>query len=86
MCGSFELPAGLTLSNLEGLDNADADVAAPHPGSSLARAFERRMDASLTWAFVAWLRSATRLPIFVKVQYVHYHTYVDIWCDVWFVM
>jgi len=65
---SFELPQPFTLANLEGLGNADADVAAPYRGSSLASAFERRIDASLTWAFVAWLRSVTRLPIYVKAR------------------
>lgn len=73
MCGSFKLPAGLTLSNLEGLDDANADIAVPYYGSSLARAMKRRIDASLTWKFVAWLRSAMQLPILVKVQCMHYH-------------
>lgn len=65
--GRFELPAGLTLPNLAGLP-ADAGVSAPLSGSSLARAFENNVDASLTWSFVGWLRSVTRLPLFVKAQ------------------
>ena len=64
---SFELPEGLTLPNLAGL-TADAGVSAPLSGSSLARAFDNHIDASLTWSFVAWLRSVTRLPLFVKAR------------------
>ena len=63
----FELPEGLSLPNLVGLA-ADAGVSAPLSGSSLARAFENNVDASLTWAFVGWLRSVTRLPLFVKAR------------------
>ena len=29
--------------------------------------FTKQIDASLTWEFVAWLRTVTRLPIYVKV-------------------
>ena len=63
----FELPEGLSLPNLVGLA-ADAGVSAPLSGSSLARAFENNVDASLTWSFVGWLRSVTRLPLFVKAR------------------
>jgi isopentenyl diphosphate isomerase/L-lactate dehydrogenase-like FMN-dependent dehydrogenase len=39
---------------------------AASPGSRLAALFQRNIDASLTWTFVAWLRTVTRLPIWVK--------------------
>ena len=32
-----------------------------------------QIDPSVTWEFVAWLRSVTKLPIVVKVN-VHSHT------------
>ena len=31
--------------------------------------FAKEIDASLTWEFVHWLRSVTRLPIWVKVDH-----------------
>lgn len=35
-------------------------------GSRLAALFQRQIDASLTFEFIAWLRQRTRLPIWVK--------------------
>lgn len=35
--------------------------------------FAEHLDTSLTWDFVAWLRTITRLPILVKVRCSHAH-------------
>ena len=78
----FALPPGLRLANLECLDDggrpsspgggsgvqasAGAGPATAPDGSRLAALFQRSIDAGLTWAFVAWLRTVTALPIWVK--------------------
>jgi len=73
----FALPPGLRLANLEGLtddaataDRSDASAGAgpstSDAGSRLAALFQRNIDASLTWSFVGWLKSQTRLPIWIK--------------------
>ncbi|KAK9918957.1 hypothetical protein WJX75_008310 [Coccomyxa subellipsoidea] len=72
---NFKLPDGLRLANLEGLGanlgaeagaNTDAAVHDAGEGSGVSKHFSDNIDASLTWSFVAWLRSVTSLPIFVK--------------------
>lgn len=37
-------------------------------GSGLFQLFAKEVDDSLTWQFIAWLRTVTKLPIFVKVS------------------
>jgi hypothetical protein len=40
-------------------------------GSGLFQLFAKEVDDSLTWEFVPWLRTVTRLPIYVKVGHSH---------------
>lgn len=60
----FTLPEGLVMANLV----SDADPAAGDgvPRSMLASYVASRMDASLTWRDVDWLRSITSLPVLLK--------------------
>jgi hypothetical protein len=37
-------------------------------GSGLTTLFAKEVDDSLTWDFIPWLRSITRLPIYLKVR------------------
>ena len=36
-------------------------------GSGIAHVFVKEVDASLSWGFLTWLRTVTKLPIYVKV-------------------
>lgn len=37
-------------------------------GSGLFQLFAKEVDDSLTWDFIPWLRTITKLPIYVKVK------------------
>ncbi|KXZ56607.1 hypothetical protein GPECTOR_1g547 [Gonium pectorale] len=68
----FKLPPGLALRNLEYLSSGStAQARDAADGSGLMALFASEVDDSLTWEFIPWLRSITRLPIIVKlaVQY-----------------
>lgn len=43
-----------------------ASAATASSGSRLAALFQRNIDASLTWAFVQWVKSVTTLPVWIK--------------------
>jgi 4-hydroxymandelate oxidase len=60
----FVLPAGLRVENMtaEGL----GEVERRELDSGLAAYFAEKLDQSLQWKDVAWLRSLTRLPLIVK--------------------
>lgn len=59
----------MEISNLSGLEK---DKQAKGDSSShIVRVFQEQVDASLTWAFVRWMRDVTKLPIFVKVLHPH---------------
>jgi 4-hydroxymandelate oxidase len=60
---NFALPAGIYPENL--LTEADRHVWAGE-GSGLARYFADRIDPSLTWEDVDWVRSLSGLPVLVK--------------------
>ncbi|KAK9814510.1 hypothetical protein WJX72_007115 [[Myrmecia] bisecta] len=62
---SFKLPEGMFLRNVEGLVKK---LAIHHntPGSGLNEVFSKQIDASLTWDFMLWLRTVTKLPVYVK--------------------
>ncbi|GIL72800.1 hypothetical protein Vretimale_4489 [Volvox reticuliferus] len=63
----FTLPPGLALRNLEYLSaGSTAQARDSADGSGLMRLFTAEVDDSLTWEFIPWLRSITRLPIIVK--------------------
>lgn len=59
----FALPMGLTRPNLE---PAAAVAGSGRDASELAQLFQSRQDASLTWQDLAWFRSMTSLPIWLK--------------------
>jgi 4-hydroxymandelate oxidase len=60
----FHLPDGLRVENMTAAGHADM----PERGaeSGLNAYIAEKLDQSLTWKDVAWLRSATRLPVVVK--------------------
>ncbi|GLC35734.1 hypothetical protein PLESTB_000488900 [Pleodorina starrii] len=63
----FTLPSGLALRNLEYLSTGSTTQARDAAdGSALMRLFTAEVDDSLTWEFIPWLRSITKLPIIVK--------------------
>jgi 4-hydroxymandelate oxidase len=61
----FHLPDGLRVENMSAVPG-HADVALRSSSSGLAAYFAERLDPSLSWKDVAWLRSITRLPVVVK--------------------
>jgi 4-hydroxymandelate oxidase len=64
----FHVSADVAVPNLTGDPRAALAAAAAHggDGSALARFVESHWDSSISWRDVEWLRSATRLPVFVK--------------------
>jgi len=56
----FELPDGLEYANLVGLDSI-ADELPP-----ARRVYNARIDPTITWADLDWLRSVARVPLLVK--------------------
>jgi len=60
----FHLPDGLRVENLTAAGHGD--VALRSGESGLAAYFAEKLDPSLTWKDVAWLRSVTRVPLLVK--------------------
>src|ERR1019366_4852344 len=63
--GQFHLPDGLRVENMSAVPG-HAEVALRSSSSGLAAYFAERLDPSLSWKDVAWLRSITRLPVVVK--------------------
>lgn len=60
----FSLPPGMFPENL--MNDETRRVLASGEASGLAQYFAARIDPSLTWADIDWLRSVTRLPVLVK--------------------
>jgi 4-hydroxymandelate oxidase len=60
----FALPPGLHVENLTAAGLRDVEQR--ELDSGLAAYFAEKLDASLGWKDVAWLRSLTRLPVVVK--------------------
>ncbi len=60
----FVLPAGLRVENMTAAGLGDVDRR--ELDSGLAAYFEEKLDPSLEWKDVAWLRSLTRLPVVLK--------------------
>jgi 4-hydroxymandelate oxidase len=60
----FHLPEGLRVENMTAAGHAL--VPARGAESGLAAYIAEKLDPSLTWKDVAWLRSITRLPVVVK--------------------
>jgi 4-hydroxymandelate oxidase len=61
----FHLPEGLRVENMSAATGL-AEVELRAASSGLAAYFAEKLDPSLTWKDVAWLRSISRLPIVVK--------------------
>jgi 4-hydroxymandelate oxidase len=61
----FHLPEGLRVENMSATEGL-GEVALRSASSGLAAYFAEKLDPSLTWKDVAWLRSITRLPLLVK--------------------
>jgi 4-hydroxymandelate oxidase len=60
----FHLPPGLRVENMTAAGHGD--VSEPAGDSGLASYVATKLDPSLGWKDVAWLRSITRLPVLVK--------------------
>jgi 4-hydroxymandelate oxidase len=61
----FHLPEGLRIENMSALEG-HGEVTLRTASSGLAAYFAEKLDPSLTWKDVEWLRSLTRLPVVVK--------------------
>ncbi|HEX3772492.1 MAG TPA: alpha-hydroxy acid oxidase [Polyangiaceae bacterium] len=61
----FHLPEGLRVENMSAVPG-HAEVALRSSASGLAAYFAEKLDPSLSWRDVAWLKSVTRLPLVVK--------------------
>jgi 4-hydroxymandelate oxidase len=59
----FALPEGLTVANMTG---AGYGAVGTGEGSGLTSYIAERLDPSVSWKDVAWLRSVTRLPLVIK--------------------
>lgn len=72
----FRLPDHLSMTNLLPLAQKQQQQAGSQllqardsgQGSGLFQLFAKEVDDSLTWDFIPWLRTITKLPIFVKVS------------------
>jgi 4-hydroxymandelate oxidase len=64
----FRLPEGLRVENMSASESHEdlSQVALRPARSGLAAYFLEKLDPSLTWKDVGWLRSITRLPVLVK--------------------
>jgi 4-hydroxymandelate oxidase len=60
----FHLPDGLRVENMTAAGHADMPKRSAESG--LNAYIAEKLDQSLTWKDVAWLRSVTRLPVVVK--------------------
>jgi 4-hydroxymandelate oxidase len=64
MRNQFHLPDGVEMKNLSGTDKSH--FSKPISGSGLAGFINSQFAPTLTWSDLEWLKSITRLPIFVK--------------------
>lgn len=63
------MPEGMALENLAQLkEKADKLNKSDQSGSSIAAVFASEVDSSLTWKFMDWIRTVTKLPVFAKVS------------------
>lgn len=68
------MPEGIRYVNLDALQEKRRREGQPllgvygaEPGGAKVQAAHSTVDSSLTWPFLTWLRSVTRLPILLKV-------------------
>jgi 4-hydroxymandelate oxidase len=59
----FRLPPGIEVAHFRGMDQARFPEA---DGSGLDAFIREQLDPSLSWEFLGWLRSVTRLPLVLK--------------------
>jgi 4-hydroxymandelate oxidase len=60
----FHLPEGLRVENMSAAGHGDVEMQGSDSG--LAAYVAAKLDPSLSWKDVAWLRSVTKLPLLVK--------------------
>jgi 4-hydroxymandelate oxidase len=60
----FHLPAGLRVENMSAAGHGDVEMQSAESG--LAAYVATKLDPSLSWKDLEWLRSTTKLPILVK--------------------
>lgn len=60
----FQLPDGLTVANMDAVGLGGVDEAAGESG--LMGYFASKLDPSLSWKDIDWLRSITKLPLLLK--------------------
>ena len=63
----------MQLENLVGLQKGNdgenkSSNSEENSGSQIAATFVSHIDPSLTWSFVKWVRSITKMPVWVKVK------------------
>lgn len=63
----FNIPSHLRLANIEDLADKVQDGSRYGTGSGFGAFFTSQIDPSLTWDFLGWLKSITKLPVIVKV-------------------
>lgn len=77
LCHRFRLPDHLSMVNLLPLAEKQqrqrgsgqlSQARDSSQGSGLFQLFAKEVDDSLTWDFIPWLRTITKLPIYVKVK------------------
>lgn len=71
----FKLPGYLKLANLPDLEVVDREL--KEVGSESRRPVGVWHDGSLTWDFIPWIRSHTRLPIFLKASSCEFYSCVE---------
>lgn len=65
----FSLPSNLSLKNLELMEAAAGQTDdVQGDGSKFQKHFTTIIDPALTWEFIPWIKSKTRLPVLVKVS------------------
>ena len=72
MCCRYKIRDDLAYENLKDLKPRARGSGKPHDKISAAgtvHIFNSNMDDSLTWDFVTWVNSVTKLPVFVKVTF-----------------
>lgn len=67
---SFKMPEGMQLENLVDLQKKQPNSGNEdsQSGSQIAATFISHIDPSLTWEFIRWVRSVTKIPVWVKVK------------------
>ena len=64
----LSLPPHLSLKNLESINKLAGQTSheTPDRGNKFGQHFSKFIDDGLTWEFISWLKSVTRLPVLIK--------------------